>query len=295
MNPTPVGLFFAIGAATLFALKAIFIKLAYAEGVDPDALLLARMTIAMPVYIAVLAHLMVRGKASKLAPKLLALNIALGFIGYYLASYLDFQGLRFTSAQMERMALYSYPVFATLIAWAVYGDRPTYHTWIAVALTYAGVSALYLDEPIDTHPDTLLGIVLVIGAALSFATYVSLSKAVITKVGSLQFTAIAMLASTGFSVLHFGVIEPIDISALDGNTLYYGTILGIVCTVFPSFMMGEAIARIGPSKTSIVGSVGPVVTIAFSIALLNEPFGLYSALGMALVFYGVWWVGRAKT
>ena len=57
-------------------------------------------------------------------------------------------------------------------------------------------------------------------------------------------------------------------------------------------MMTEAIARIGAARTSIMGTLGPIITISLAIIWLDEPFGLYHLLGIALVMLGIGFLSK---
>ena len=72
------------------------------------------------------------------------------------------------------------------------------------------------------------------------------------------------------------------------NQLWIGTIaLVIFATIIPTFMVSEAIKRIGPERVGISGTLGPVMTTLMAIIFLGEPFGWMIATGMILVLYGV--------
>jgi drug/metabolite transporter (DMT)-like permease len=115
------------------------------------------------------------------------------------------------------------------------------------------------------------------------------SKSFIAQLGSRLFTSIAMLASTAYALIHFAATdhEIGDLFAITNMAWVYVFLLAIVCTLIPSFMVSEAIARIGPSKASIVGTAGPVFTIILAVLLLDEAFGWYHLAGMLLVMGGV--------
>ena len=104
----------------LFALKSIFIKLAFAQGVDAIHLLAIRMFFALPFYVATLGFIIFKGRkatSDQFPRKILVWSLLLGFLGYYLASILDFVGLQFITAQLERLTLFTYPAMISILAW----------------------------------------------------------------------------------------------------------------------------------------------------------------------------------
>lgn len=282
------GLLLAIGGTALFALKSIFIKLAYAYGVDTTTLLTLRMLLALPFYAGMLIWLLRKPDAVKPVPRELLMLIGLGFMGYYLASWLDMEGLQHISAQLERLTLYTYPIMTTLLGWLFLREKITRQIVMALVLTYSGIVLLYAHEAQWNADKAMLGVTLVTGAALTFAFYVVFSKRLIGKLGSLLFTSIAMLASTLFIFVHFLATHTLaDLGVLPLPVWGYAVLLAVFSTLLPSFMVSEAIHRIGAAKTSIVGTIGPVFTILLAVWLLGEPFGWFHLAGMALVMGGV--------
>jgi drug/metabolite transporter (DMT)-like permease len=224
----------------------------------------------------------------KPVPRELLMLAGLGFMGYYLASWLDMEGLQYISAQLERLTLYTYPIMTTLLGWLFLREKITRQIVMALMLTYGGIVLLYAHEAQWNASNAGLGVTLVTLAALTFAFYVVFSKRLIGKLGSLLFTSIAMLASTGFIFVHFLATHSLaDLGKLPLPVWGYGVLLSVFSTLLPSFMVSEAIHRIGAAKTSIVGTVGPVVTILLAVWLLGEPFGWFHLAGMALVMGGV--------
>ena len=287
------GLLLAVIGTGLFALKSIFIKLAFAQGVDATTLLMLRMGLSAPFYLLMLIWLWRKPDTYQPMLREWLGIIVLGFMGYYFSSWLDMQGLNYLSAQLERLTLYTYPIMTTLLGWLWLKERITTRIVLALIFTYTGVLVLYWHEAHLTGNQVSLGVALVMGAALTFSGYVVFSKALIGRLGSRLFTSIAMLASTFFVLVHFSVTHHWQDLQLTKSVWGYALLLAFVCTIIPSFMVNEAIARIGAARTSIVGTVGPIVTVLLAVALLGEPFGWFHLAGMVLVMAGVSLLGKA--
>lgn len=281
------GLILAVLGTALFALKSIFIKYAYGHGVDTTTLLALRMLIAMPFYLAMLAWLFMRSAVKKPERRYFGSILLLGFFGYYLASYLDLLGLNYITAQLERLTLYTYPILTTVLSAIILRELINRRVVTALALTYAGVFLLYWKESLGDGGDTSLGVALVMGSALSYSIYIVLAKPYITRLGSELFTSLAMLASTIYVIIHFSLTHPIGDLIINREAWIYAFLLAFVSTVLPSYLVAEAVARIGAARTSIVGTAGPVVTILLAVVLLDEPFGLFHLVGMSMILIGV--------
>ncbi len=295
------GLILAIAGTFLFALKSIFIKLAYAEGASADEVLLLRMLIAAPFYVGMLIYLQQRGiKHSPCNPSAIAKILCLGFLGYYLASYLDLAGLTMISAQLERLTLFTYPTMIAILAWIFLGEKITRMVILSLVLCYLGLWVMYGQEKAlisatsGNGDNVTRGVLLVLGSAMSYSIYVIFAKPLILKYGSRFFTSVAMLGSTVFVCIHFSVLHPLSLSHITGIIWLYALLLAFVCTVIPSFMITEAISRIGASRTSILGAAGPVFTIILAVFIINEPFTIQHALGVVLVLIGVACVSLKK-
>lgn len=289
-----IGVVLAIAGTFLFALKSIFIKLAYAAGVDAETLLALRMLLSAPFYGVVLL-LMLRQRRWPVAerPRVALWVVVLGFFGYYLASLLDLLGLELISAQLERLTLFTYPALIAVLAAIFLGERLTARVVSALLLCYLGIWVIYGREAqFSGEAATLTGVLLVLGSALSYAIYVVLAKGLLRRLGSPLFTSIAMLGSTLFVLIHFALVRPLSALLVNGEVLGYALLLAFVSTVLPSYMVAEAIQRIGATRATIFGSVGPVFTLLLAVVWLNEPTSLHHLLGMALVILGVGLVSR---
>ncbi|HQR04814.1 MAG TPA: DMT family transporter [Rhodocyclaceae bacterium] len=281
----------AMGAAMGFAMKAIFIKLAYPYGVGPVTLLALRMIFSAPVFVWV--GLRARGGPG-LGMRGWGVLIGVGLAGYYGSSMLDFWGLRYISAGLERLILFTYPTLTVLAGVLFFGQRWTRAMARALALTYAGIALAFLHDlrTLGDVAQVWLGAGLVLASAISFAGYLIGSAGLIVKLGSGRFTAWAMMVSTLASLGHFLATEPL--SALSQPWQVYALVgaMALFSTVLPVFMQSAAIRRMGSGDAAVIGTVGPVVTIFLGWVVLGEPWSLWQVAGAGLVLAGVWQLGR---
>lgn len=282
-----LGLLFAFGGTALFALKSIFIKLAYAQGVDTVTLLTLRMLVAAPFYLLVFLWLLYKTKVTQPAQQDLLAIIVLGAMSYYASSYFDMQGLNYISAQLERLMLYTYPLMTAVLGWLLFKEMITPRVLLALVLTYSGVLLLYAFEAKLGSNNVSLGVVLVTISALIFAVYLVYSKRVLNRVDSRLFTSIAMLSATALVFIHFLLTHSVNALWVNSTAWFYALLLGFFSTVLPSFMLTEAVVRIGAARASIMGTAGPIITIALAVFFLGEPFGWAQLVGMFLVMIGV--------
>ena len=278
--------------SVLFSAKAIMVKLALPYGIDPVGLLLLRLGLAAPFYIAILVW--VKARADRpLQIRANAISIFwLGFVGYYLASYLDFVGLTYIPASLERVILYLFPTMVLLIS-AVFLKQPIrLHQMVAIALCYGGVFvAVRFGDQQTAANHQWFGVGLVFLSALTYSIYVVGSGQLIPKLGVWVFTSCAMIVSTFCIVVHHVLSQSsVELFQFPWPVYAYGLAMATVGTVIPSFLISEGIKRIGASNASIIGGIGPISTIILAAIILGERFTIAQAIGTSFVIAGVLYI-----
>ncbi len=296
---TATGLALVVGSAILFSGKAILVKLAYPYGVDAITLLALRMAMSLPIFVAisVACELSWQAKDPPVATPARdrASVAALGFMGYYLASYLDFVGLTYVTASLERLVLFSYPTFAVLLSALFFRTRIGAREAVALGLSYVGITLAFGSEAHANGPSVVKGAVYVALSALAYAVYLVGSGRLVTRYGSTRFVAQAMTMACLAVLSHFALTRPIHSLFTLPPVLYaFGAAIAIFTTVIPTVLLGAGMRRIGSNQAAIAGMVGPVSTIVLARIFLGERFGALEALGTVLVLAGVAQLGFAR-
>lgn len=276
-------------AAIAFSGKAVIIKLAYRHGVDAVTLLALRMIFAAPLF-ALLAWWALRGPGVQpLAPADLRNVLALGLVGYYLASYFDFLGLQYITAALERLLLFIHPTFVLLIAAALFKRRITRRDVLAVALSYLGIGLVFGNDVLTQPGNVVLGSFWVLMSALFYAIYLIGSGRLVHRVGSIRFACYAGLASCAGIVVHYLIVtaDPARILSQPAPVYWLALLMAVVSTVLPIVLTSEGIRRVGASHASIIASVGPIATIFLGFAFLGEAITAIQLAGAGLVLAGV--------
>ncbi|MCI1034828.1 DMT family transporter [Raoultella terrigena] len=292
-SPVFIGNVLAVMAAFGFSFKAIFVKLAYeTTPVDPVTLLMLRMSFALPFIVVTAIPVLRRG--TTLGRKDYAMLIILGIIGYYGSSVLDFMGLQYITAGLERLILYTYPVITILIGIVFLGKPLSKKLLIAMLLSYSGILiAFYHDLNITTDTDNLIkGCSLIFACALLYATYSAGAEVAINRVGAMRFSILALLVSILTTQIHFFSSRPVSSLILPWSIYAYSLGMALFSTVMPIFWLSAAISRIGAARAVMIGLIGPMLTILFSWWLLNEPLSPEQLTGTALVIGGLLVIAR---
>jgi drug/metabolite transporter (DMT)-like permease len=289
------GLFLAILGSIAFSGKAIIVKLAYRYGVDAVTLIMYRMLFALPIF-AVMAWWASRGKDALTRNDWLGI-FGLGFTGYYLASFLDFAGLAYISAALERLILYLNPTLVLLLGWFLYKKRMSSLQIWAMALSYAGILLVFGHEiNIQTVNDsaTALGALLVFGSAVSYAIYLSYSGEMVKKLGSMRLVGLATTVACLLCIGQFAVLRPLSAMVVAPQVIWLSVLNATLCTAVPVLAVMMAIERIGAPLTAQTGMIGPMSTILMGVFILGEPLNVWIIAGTVLVLGGVYLVSRNR-
>ena len=286
------GLALAVAGSIAFSAKAIIVKLAYRHGVDAVTLIMYRMLFALPLFLA-LAWWSGRGKPP-LTRRDLAVVSGLGFSGYYLASYMDFAGLQYISASLERLILYMNPTIVLFLGALLFKRRVQPRQLLALAVSYSGVLLVFGHEANLSGADTLKGAALVFGSAVSYAIYLVYSGAEVQRLGALRLTGWATSVACVLCILQFVLLRPLDAALVAPQVVWLSVLNALLCTFAPVLMVMMAIERVGATVTAQTGMIGPVSTILMGVLILGEPFNGWVGAGTAFVLMGVWLLARAR-
>ncbi|MGV3495012.1 MAG: DMT family transporter [Ramlibacter sp.] len=285
------GLLLALAGAITFSGKAIIVKLSYRYGVDAVTVIMLRMLFALPVFVA-MAWWASRGQ-QKLTGRDWAGVLGLGFTGYYLASFLDFLGLQYVTASLERLILYLNPTLVMLLGWVLYGRRFTRVQLAGMAVSYAGVLLVFGREAGMEGSNVVLGALLLVASTVSYAIYMVYSGQLVQRLGSLRLVGLATSVACVLCVAQFVVLRPVDTAfAVAPQVVWLALLNATLCTAVPVLLVMMAIERVGAAATAQAGMVGPLSTIFMGVWLLGEPFTAWLAVGTALVIAGIYVFSR---
>ena len=290
-----IGFTLALTGAFLFSAKAIYVKLVYrTEAIDAISMLALRMLFSIPFYIVTAWVLNRREGNVKLTPRQWGFIVLLGFMGYYISSLLDFMGLAYISAGLERLILFLYPTFALLMGALAFKQKVNRTQWLALLLAYLGMVVAFIGDIQQQQlgNEVIIGSLLILGCAVTYAFYIVGGGQIIPKVGSMKFTAYALIFSSVGIFSQYLITHGTEVRHFSGHTYWLCFQMAIVSTVLPTFMMSEGIRRIGSGNTAIITSIGPVSTILLAYIFLDEPVTWLQSAGTALVLAGVLMISK---
>jgi len=282
------GMVCAVVGAIAFSGKAIIVKLAYRHGVDAVTLIMYRMLFALPLFV-IMAWWAGRGKPALSLRDWLAV-IALGFCGYYLSSYLDFAGLSYISAGLERLILYLNPTLVLALGWLLYRKVASGRQLLGLAISYAGVMLVFGME-LYTHgagQQVGWGATLVFLSAVSYAIYLVYSAQYVKRLGALRLVGLATSFACLFCIAQFLLTRPLQAAQVDAAVIWLSVLNATLCTAVPVLLVMLAVERLGAATVAQTGMIGPLSTILMGVWLLGEPLTPVMVGGTALVLTGIY-------
>jgi drug/metabolite transporter (DMT)-like permease len=292
------GILICLLGAVCFSTKAIFVKLAYRDtGIEAVPLLALRMLFALPFFVISAMVSSSQSDNKKFTLRQWVYIAVIGCLGYYVSSLLDFLGLQYVSAGIERLILFIYPTMVLLISALIFKVKINLYQWAAVCITYFGLLLAFLGEVNleGTHsPDFYLGAFLIFACAITYALYIVGSGRIIPQVGAAKFNSYAMSFACIGVFLHYLFTSDQSLIEVSSTAYVYSACMALLSTVIPSYLVAEGIKRIGSGNAAIVGSVGPVSTIIQANIFLYEPILALQIAGTILILAGVLIISKKK-
>lgn len=289
------GLLLAAAGAVLFSAKAILAKFQYRYGLDALDVLALRMLFALPLFALLGLRERLRGPGPTLTSRQRWALLVLGLLGYYLSSLLDFWGLQYVPVSLERLILFLNPTFVLLIGLLFLGQRVSGRQWLAMAVSYAGIVLVLIENLRVEGSHVLFGALLVLGAAISYALYLAVSGELVKTLGTARLVVAAMSVSTAAVLVHYLLLRsPSELLGFAPAAYAWALANAFFCTFLPVTFTMAAVRRIGPGTAAQLSVIGPVSLVFLGAWLLDEPVTALQILGTAIVLGAVYLLTRAK-
>ncbi|MDX8376772.1 MAG: DMT family transporter [Mariprofundales bacterium] len=287
-TPAIIGGLMVACAAALFSFKAILVKLVYEFEVDAISILCLRMLFSLPVFLFIAYREQKAVDALPLARKDFFVIMVLGLSGYYLASFLDFVGLQYVSAGLERLILFTNPTITLLLCVVFFSQAFGKREIAALCISYAGIYLAYSHDISSDPNHASWGVLLIFISAICYSCYLAFGAPLIKRLGARRFTALAMCVSCLAVIIHFGSTHVISSLLTLPNIVYaYALVMALFSTIVPAFLLSAGIQRVGAAHAAMVGSIGPIVTLGLAAVILGEQLMPLQQLGAVLIISGV--------
>lgn len=291
---TWIGVALVLAGSIFSSSKAVIIKLAYQHGIDATSLLTLRMLIALPFFLGLAFWSWQRTTVRPTAKEWASLAVV-GCLGYYLASLFDFIGLEYITAGLERLIVFAYPTLVVLLGWVIWKRKISAVQWLALLLTYSGILLALTGDVVIPEPRILwTGAFWVFLCALAYALHLLGSEWMLPRLGVMLFSSLAMLFAAAGVLLHALLqAKPVVLTGWPVELYQLATLLTVITTILPPYLMSAGIQRMGAGNAAILGSIGPVSTLVLAWWFLGERLSGVQLAGAAIVLLGVGLVSYA--
>ena len=204
------GVVICLLGAICFSTKAIFVKVAYREtSVDAISLLALRMIFSLPFFVISAWWSSSRSDNVRFTWKQWLAVAGIGCVGYYVSSLLDFLGLQFVTAGIERLILFVYPTLVLMMSAMIFKIKINKMQWAAVLISYIGLTIAFWGEiKVEAQSENFYkGAALIFLCAITYAIYIVGSGRLIPSIGAAKFNSYAMTFAALAVVLHFLVVN----------------------------------------------------------------------------------------
>lgn len=274
--------------AILFAAKAIVVKFSYQYGASADVVLTLRMLFSLPIFGLAVWWNQRLTSPTPLIKKDVMKVCAIGLLGYFLSSYLDFLGLQYISAGLERVILYLTPAIVLVLSKFFLKKEIHRRQYWAMAVAYIGIVMVFMhDFRLNDHGAVILGGGLVFMAAVVYSVYLIFAGELVGRVGSIRLVALASASATIATCIQSLFMDPAHLFTQQSEVYYLAMINALFCTFMPMLFIMMAVNRIGSSLTAQAGTIGPVGTAFLGWYFLSEPVSTLQLAGIAVVLIGI--------
>jgi len=274
-----IGILVVFLATVFLSTKSIWAKLIYLDSLSPLNVLVCRAVLSLPFFLIP----MIRFDWNSVNKSKVFKYSFFGTILYLSSSIADFIGLLYISASLERAVLFTFPIYVFLLSSDL--SRITFSKVVLIVSTVLGLAIMF-NPTVDNHlTDTLIGISLVLLSAIFWALFIIYSKRAVSNISSTIFTSTYMCITTVLLLLGF-IIDSKNFttfSTLQTHTMIYLVFLAIFCSIIPSYLMSFGLKRINASLAAVISAMGPIVTLALDVVILNHNLALNEIIGAIIV------------
>jgi drug/metabolite transporter (DMT)-like permease/predicted RNA-binding protein with PIN domain len=304
LNDWWIGFVLVLGASVVLSFQNILVRIIFSnssifglfnfggliKATVPNSfmLLLLRMLFATPI-MWIVAKFIFRVDVLRDFQQLLTPNRRLLFWRVAFSALLQFTSFAFIYVALGILnpglavtLFFIFPTVTVLLAWLLFGDRPSKERWLVIGVIYFGIMLTYNIFGV-AKPDTW-GVVAAMFSGISFAGYIITSQACFKQLNPVSFTSInfAIILLLCLGTLPFTLAS----ISLNGSLIFMcflvalTTLSGYLLTSFGTKLMGAA-------QASIVSASGPVFTTFLAFTILGSNLEFIQVFGVFLVTGGV--------
>jgi drug/metabolite transporter (DMT)-like permease len=279
-SPARAGAVLCLVSAAGFGVAAVIAKQAYSAGVTVPMMLTLRFGVAAALFWAIVAF----RRPARPAPRVLAVCIGLGGIGYALQAALYFSALSWIDGSLTGLLLYLYPALVTLLAIMLRRERPERRRMAALACSGAGL-LLILGTGASGRPVAAIGVVLAVGAAVAYAIYLTVAAGLPKDLD--LFLLSAIVCSSAAVTMGAAAVATGTLRSPTADGWLWIVMLAVFSTVLPISLLFAGMRLVGAPTAAILSCAEPAVTVLTTAMIYGERLTAGQVVGGVVVLAAV--------
>ena len=262
-----------------FGVMPIFTIYAYRGGINTITLLTIRFLLTAAMFF---AYIFAKGVEIKMTKDYLIALVLLGGVFYTVMSFSYFTAIKYISPSLGSLLLYTYPIFVSLLSFIFEKQGLSKRLVLSMLLSLFGLMLVLYDGLGEV---SLLGVALMLFAALVYSCYIVYGNRVVRQHSSVVTSSFVAL----FSAIVLGAFGVATQSiSFSFKPITWVSILGIVffSTMLAILAFFKGLEFIGSTRASIISMVEPLFTILLTTVLFSEVLSINQWLGSAAVLGG---------
>lgn len=280
-----------IGAAAIFGLSFLFSKMAL-NTAGIFELLSFRFLTAFSIMSLLVALKVIKvdykGKDIK---GLLLLGLMEPVIYFIFETY----GIKYSSSSIAGLMIALIPIGVVTLSSYFLKEKPSALQLMFIVISVLGVMLIGVMGSSDSSGGNLLGILFLLGAVMSAASFTIISRKLSSDFTPMELTYSMMaLGAVSFNAVSLvnhivnhnlaNYLAPLK----EHNFLISIGYLGILSSIVAYFLINFTLSKLEASKSAVVSNLATIVSIIGGVVILKEPFYYYHLIGSIFIILGVW-------
>lgn len=216
--------------------------------------------------------------------------VTIGILGNVFYQLFFIIGVNYTYAANAAVMLGTIPIWVALLSQFFTDEKLTLFTGMGVLFAFAGVAFIIMggDGTLSFESETFVGNLIILLAAVCWASFTILSRKYLRVYSPLQYSAfMSVVGLVGLLLIGLPFLIKLDWSQISivgyGGVFYSGALsVGLAYIIW-----NYGIKQIGAVRTAAYQNLVPVLGLVFGLVLLGEELSVLQYIGAALVITGI--------
>nr|WP_315988623.1 DMT family transporter [Desulforamulus aquiferis] len=204
---------------------------------------------------------------------------------FFGCAYCYTSAIKYLAASMASIMLYAYPTIVVIITTFFLKEKIDLRKITALVLSFIGC-LMVVNIVNDQLQLSWQGVMYGLGAALVYALYIINGQYLTSRLEPITISIYVMVVCSIATALVYPPMGLIT-SSLDLSAWLVGLGTAVLCSVIPAVFYLRGIAILGASKSAIVSTIEPAITIMLAFLILGERLTVLQLFGAFFIISGV--------